>query len=176
MSAEVNQVVLDVRPYLQKKLDPFELIMNTVKQLKKEDVLLLHATFKPTPLLGVMKVKGFVNKVEQVAEDHWIVTFVHKSQASLLDEWQNQVAEFNEAENSAGKSEGQVYTLDNRGLEPPQPMIRTLHQLEKMVPGDKLVITNDRVPVFLLEELNQLGYTYEIENLENDAAKVTIHK
>lgn len=176
MSAKANQVILDVRPYLNKKLDPFEVIMDTVKKLSKEDVLVLHATFKPTPLLGVMKVKGFTNTVEQVAADHWIVTFVHKSNTSYQKDGEN--TEQDPVSNDAVScpTEGKIYTLDNRGLEPPQPMIRTMGQLEKMAPGDQLIITNDRVPMFLLEELNELGYRYEVENLENEAARVTIYK
>ncbi len=188
----VNQVVLDVREHLRKKLEPFELIMNTVKNLSPTDVFVLHATFKPVPLLGVMMAKGYKNKVKQVDTDHWVVTFVHKSQAHLLDsievadtpEVKPQMAQgadtpAADAVQAAGqgKPAGKgVYTLDNRGLEPPQPMMRTLAQLEKMASGETLVIINDRVPVFLIEELNQLGYTYETEEWENGAAKVTIRK
>lgn len=176
MSENLNYVELDVRPHLKKKLEPFEIIMETVKKLQKEDVFVLHATFKPTPLLSVMKVKGFVNKVEQVDDEHWIVTFVHKSNAAILDQVNIPSSDTDETASPSEQSEGKVFTLDNRGLEPPQPMIRTLAQLDKMAAGDKLIITNDRVPVFLLEELNQLGYKYEIENLENDAARLTIQK
>ena len=66
--------------------------------------------------------------------------------------------------------------LDNRGLEPPQPMMRTLNALEKCRKGDRVVIHNDRVPVFLLEELDSLGYPYEIEELPDGSARVTIQK
>lgn len=176
MSENLNYVELDVRPHLKKKLEPFELIMETVKKLQKDDVFVLHATFKPTPLLSVMKVKGYVNKVEQVSDDHWVVTFVHKSNADVLDKVEIPAPAHDEPAAATPASEGKVYTLDNRGLEPPRPMVRTLAQLDNMAPGDTLIITNDRVPVFLLEELNQLGYTYEVENLENDAARVTIRK
>jgi len=37
-------------------------------------------------------------------------------------------------------------------------------------------IHNDRVPVFLLEELRNLGYPYEVEELSDGSAKVTIRK
>ena len=45
--------------------------------------------------------------------------------------------------------------LDNRGLEPPQPMMRTLKTLEKMKSGDSLAIINDRRPMFLYEEIGR---------------------
>ena len=74
-----KRIELDVREQLRNKQEPFQLIMDTVKTVGKEDVFILHATFKPTPLLGLMKVKGFTNEVEQLEKDHWVVTFRHKS-------------------------------------------------------------------------------------------------
>jgi TusA-related sulfurtransferase len=179
----VQPIELDVRPQLRNKLEPFELIMGTVKALKKEDVFILHATIKPTPLLGILKLKGYVNHVQKVADDHWITTFVHKSQKHLLEQYaireedetqkKPEAAEHDEAAEMGHR----LITLDNRGLEPPQPMIRTLGQLEKMTSGEILVITNDRVPVFLIEELKQMGCTYEIEQLdEGEQARITIKK
>lgn len=164
-------VELDVRPYLRKKLEPFQVIMDTVKTLEKEDTFVLHATFKPTPLLTLLKTKGYRNQVKQEDKEHWVVTFIHKSQKQEA---------FVEAEQSteteAAECPGQVYELDNRGLEPPQPMMRTLKKLEQAKAGDTLVIHNDRVPMFLIEELNTLGYKYEIEEQTDGSAKVAIHK
>lgn len=67
-------------------------------------------------------------------------------------------------------------TLDNRGLEPPQPMMRTLKTLEKMTNGESLAIINDRRPMFLYEELEVLGYNHETEALEDGSFKITITK
>ncbi|MBU5342409.1 DUF2249 domain-containing protein [Caldifermentibacillus hisashii] len=66
--------------------------------------------------------------------------------------------------------------LDNRGLEPPQPMMRTLKQLEKMEKGEQLVIINDRRPMFLYEELDELGYMHETEAQEDGSYKIIISK
>jgi len=66
--------------------------------------------------------------------------------------------------------------LDNRGLEPPQPMVRTLEKLDGMKDGDTLTIHNDRVPVYLLPQLDDLGATYEVEEQADGSAKVLIHK
>ncbi len=48
--------------------------------------------------------------------------------------------------------------LDNRGLEPPQPMMRTLAALETVGENETLTIINDRRPMFLYEQLEELGY------------------
>lgn len=66
--------------------------------------------------------------------------------------------------------------IDNRGLEPPQPMMRTLKNLDKMQSGEKLVIINDRRPMFLYEELDDRGYLHETEALEDGSFKITITK
>ncbi|WP_088830911.1 DUF2249 domain-containing protein [Paenibacillus tyrfis] len=71
-----NVVELDVRPFLRQKLEPFKQIMDAVNALESDDVFVLHAIFKPTPLLGIMKAKGYANKVESVSDDHWITAFV----------------------------------------------------------------------------------------------------
>ncbi|MDO3676210.1 DUF2249 domain-containing protein [Paenibacillus ehimensis] len=75
MKRDVNVVELDVRPFLRKKLEPFKQIMDAVDGLEPDDVFVLHALFKPTPLLGIMKAKGYANKVESVGDDHWITAF-----------------------------------------------------------------------------------------------------
>lgn len=67
-------------------------------------------------------------------------------------------------------------TLDNRGLEPPTPMVRTLEALESMTPGDVLTIHNDRVPVYLLPQLEELGASYEVEQNVDGSARVRIVK
>lgn len=67
-----NQIVeLDVRPILRRGEEPFSVIMDTVGKLQEGDSLVLHATMKPVPLLKVLE----RHECEQLAEDHWKVTF-----------------------------------------------------------------------------------------------------
>lgn len=69
-----------------------------------------------------------------------------------------------------------IRKLDNRGLEPPQPMIRTLELLETMSDDDTLIINNDRRPMFLFPELDDLGYQYQTTKLENGSFEIKISK
>ena len=66
--------------------------------------------------------------------------------------------------------------LDNRGLEPPQPMMRTLKNLDQMTDGEKIAIINDRRPMFLYEELDERGYKHETEEQGDGSFKITITK
>lgn len=173
--SELNKVELDVREELRRKNDPFEIIMSTVKTLKKNDMLVLHATLKPVPLLGLMKLKGFSSKSEKISSDYWITTFVPKSHAALLQ----QEEETEDTASAPARAPGetpQTIELDNRGLEPPQPMVRTLNALKKAYPGDTVIIHNDRVPAFLLEEIKTMGYPVQIDNQPDGSAIVTIEK
>lgn len=180
---DAQVVELDVRPHLRKKLEPFQLIMDTVKKLDINDIFVLHATFKPTPLFGVLKMKGLTGKAEQIDKEHWVSTFVNKKNKSWLNEKHtDEQEEPGETESlpddsalSAGKKSATI-ALDNRGLEPPKPMMRTLAALERSRPGDEVLIHNDRVPLFLIEELHSLGYPYTVDEQPDGSAKVKIRK
>ncbi|QHS24410.1 DUF2249 domain-containing protein [Virgibacillus sp. MSP4-1] len=67
-------------------------------------------------------------------------------------------------------------TLDNRGLQPPQPMMRTLDKLEELEQGEQLSIINDRRPMFLFQELDEHGIRYECEPYEDGGFIITIDK
>jgi len=68
------------------------------------------------------------------------------------------------------------YSLNNRGLTPPQPMIRTLEKLDEMQKGDRLTINNDRQPMFLYPELDERGYSYETTQLPDGSYQIIITK
>lgn len=69
-----------------------------------------------------------------------------------------------------------MLVLDNRGLTPPEPMQRTLKALEDLKSGEQLKIINDRKPMFLFEELDQKGYTYEVTPREDSGFEILITK
>ncbi|MFB5265530.1 DUF2249 domain-containing protein [Paenibacillus enshidis] len=179
---QFNIVELDVRAHLRNKSDPFHIIMDAVKKLDKDDMFILHATIKPAPLITLLKMKGFVSKTERKAENHWVVTLVRKENRQWLNEADHSMAMNIDTEKAPRQESWDTETiphiieLDNRGLEPPQPMVRTLSALERSRPGDEIWIHNDRVPVFLMEELTNLGYSYTVEEQADGTAKVKIMK
>lgn len=66
--------------------------------------------------------------------------------------------------------------LDNRGLEPPQPMMKTLEALETLKDNHTLVIINDRQPMFLYPELEERGYLHNTTELKDGSYQITIKK
>lgn len=53
--------------------------------------------------------------------------------------------------------------IDNRGLEPPQPMVRILEALPNLGPGDRLVVQMDREPLLLYPELERRGFAWTFD-------------
>ncbi|MBX6352393.1 MAG: DUF2249 domain-containing protein [Thermoflavifilum sp.] len=150
-------VDLDVREILRAKGEPFQLIMETVKTLGPQDVFQLHATFEPVPLLRVLGRQGLRGIVRQLEDDHFVVQFARGDDAVTY------------------------WRLDNRGLEPPQPMMRTLELLDtepRLQSGEwGLEIWNDRTPAFLLPELEERGFRYDIDEREAEGyVQVRIRK
>ncbi|RSD26548.1 DUF2249 domain-containing protein [Mesobacillus subterraneus] len=72
---EFKTVELDVREDINNKLEPFQKIMEAISNLQKNDVLILHAPFKPVPLYGVLKAKGFEHEAEKIEAKHYRITF-----------------------------------------------------------------------------------------------------
>lgn len=66
--------------------------------------------------------------------------------------------------------------LDNRGLEPPQPMMRTLAALETLPKNETLTIINDRRPMFLFEQLEELGLKHHTEQQDDGSFKIEIFR
>ena len=66
--------------------------------------------------------------------------------------------------------------LDNRGLEPPQPMMRTLAALKDLGENAMLTIINDRRPMFLYEQLEELGFKQKTEQQKDGSYKIEIYR
>ncbi|WP_449620269.1 DUF2249 domain-containing protein [Robertmurraya sp. Marseille-Q9965] len=71
-------IELDVREDLKNNIEPFQKIMEAIKNLSAGDVFILHAPFKPAPLFTVLKAKGFEHEAEELEKKHWKVTFTKK--------------------------------------------------------------------------------------------------
>ena len=66
--------------------------------------------------------------------------------------------------------------LDNRGLQPPEPMVRILSALDQLQPGQVLEVHNDRRPMFLLPHLDERGYQYAMADQDDGSVIIRIWK
>ena len=52
--------------------------------------------------------------------------------------------------------------IDVRGLQPPEPMVAILQQIEKPDAGDLMIVHHFREPIYLYPELAERGWSHEI--------------
>ena len=131
------RVPLDVRPVLAEGGEPYRLIMDTVEGLAPGETLVLRSPFDPAPLHRVMAGLGFSRSTRERAPDDVETDYWRPGDLAPLE-------------------------LDVRGLQPPEPMERTLAVLDELPAERALVQVNDRVPAFLLPLLDERGYRYRI--------------
>ncbi|HLS82529.1 MAG TPA: DUF2249 domain-containing protein [Steroidobacter sp.] len=148
-------VDLDVRPILKAGGEPFQKIMQTVASLAPGQGLRLLATFKPAPLFNVLASKGFSHEERELEGGDWEVLFKPTHAAAAP-------AQSAPAAPSADVSEWPEPTrsLDNRELDPPEPMVRILETLESMNEGEVLSALLCREPMFLIPELAKRGHAW----------------
>ena len=151
----VNFVDLDVRPALRAGEEPFEQIMAAVTTLPAGQGLRLFATFKPTPLLHVLGSKGFTHELKELEGGEWEVLFTPPTTTVTPAEPDILPAP------AGGVWPDPALALDNRDLDPPEPMVRILAAIEEMRGGEVLSALLCREPVFLLPELAKRGHQWQ---------------
>jgi uncharacterized protein (DUF2249 family) len=167
-----HTVDLDVRDDLRAGREPFGRIMAGVRALPAGGVLRLRTTFEPVPLYQVLGQRGLGHWTERIAADDWRVWFFPADAANA----EPAPASDPQQGHTADAPPAGVVVLDVRGLEPPEPMVRTLAALEALPPGGTLLQRNTREPRFLLPQLRQMGFTYEVRERGPEHVEVLIRR
>jgi uncharacterized protein (DUF2249 family) len=149
-------VDLDVRPILRAGGEPFQKIMETVSTLSPGQGLRLIATFKPVPLFSVLGSRGFTHESSELEGGDWEVIFRPAGPASPAQTETTSAA----PSGDAAEWPEPVRHLDNRELDPPEPMVRILAATETMGEGQVLSALLCREPIFLLPELAKRGHAW----------------
>lgn len=143
-------VELDVRPILAAGREPFGKIMETVAALGHDEGLRLLAPFRPVPLFQALGSKGFLHEARELGDGDWEVLFRRDGHAEFEDGKTKLAGEAQWPE--------PLMHLDNRELDPPEPMVRILAATEAMQAGEVLSALLCREPIFLLPELEKRGH------------------
>jgi len=64
--------------------------------------------------------------------------------------------------------------VDNRGLEPPEPMVRILAIVQQLAPGQRMEALNERQPMLLYPKLEELGLTHQTEQMPAGHYRITV--
>jgi TusA-related sulfurtransferase len=173
--ASARVVELDVRDDLRSGREPFSKIMAAVGDLDADEVLHLRAIFEPVPLFTVLGKRGFAHESQAHAPDDWSVWF-WRAGASFVEAAPAAAPTPAPAPGAPGPAAGDETTtwLDVRGLQPPEPLMRTLAALETLPPGHTLVQVNSRVPQFLFPHLVEREFACEVDASDPDRVLVRI--
>lgn len=172
-----NIVELDVRPILKGGVDPFETIMDRLKELSNDQTLLVINSFEPVPLLNILKGKGYEYEVER--PDQGVVhAYLKKSDTDNKNESTINSDTKNDQtfEQVEVKFEGQMKEIDVRDLEMPLPMVTILEELENLPDSTALYVHHKKLPQYLLPELGDRGYTYAHKQIDENNLKLIIYK
>jgi uncharacterized protein (DUF2249 family) len=171
-SIETDRIIdLDVREDLRNGREPFGRIMEARRTLLPGGVLRLRAIFEPVPLYKVLGKQGFGHWTERLADDDWRIWFYPDEAGTGAAV--AQAPDATALPTGCGACEPEV--IDVRGLEPPEPMVRTLEALGKLPPGGTLIQLNVRVPHLLLPQLDARGYSYTVHEEADDRVRVVIN-
>ncbi len=167
-------LTLDVRPTLRAGGEPFAQIMQAVASLEPGQALRLLATFEPVPLYAVLGRKGFAHRALRHAEGDWEVLFSPDAVASAESPRKPRSPVASHAGTGAGWPKP-CQVLDNRGLQPPEPMVRILSTLEHLEPGEVIEAWNDREPLLLYPEIEARGAAIDVRR-EADGVRLLIRR
>ena len=160
-----SQVHLDVREDIRRGQEPFARIMAAVKALGPEQALVLRAPFEPVPLLAALGKRGFAHWIDQSAADDWTVWFYREPGA---------MGQAGRVVSALESSDGDTVVVDVRGLEPPEPMVRVLEQLDTLRPGQRLVVLHERRPMLLYPQLEDRGFIHETDEPEPNVVRIVV--
>lgn len=172
-----NIVELDVRPILEGGVDPFNAIMEKLKEIDKTQTLLVINTFEPVPLLNILKTKGYKYTVER-PEQGVVYTYLTSDDSAKKEDLTN-VSDKDvklSFEDLERRFEGKLKTIDVRDLEMPMPMVTILETIEQLNSGEALYVHHKRLPQYLMPELDSRGYNLVEKEIDADNLKLIIYK
>lgn len=163
-------VELDVRPIINSGRDPFLDIMNKIKELKEDEILLIINSFEPIPLYTVLGNKGFEHFTEKELDKFKVYFFKKQTEQTQANSLSNSSIENFQSEFK------NLVELDVRDLPPPEPMIKILESLSRVDENTVLVVHHHREPLMLYPKLEERGYTAISNKIDENYYKVLIYK
>ncbi len=169
-------ISLDARPILEKGVDPFNVIMESIKQMdtKKQELLIINS-FEPIPIINILKKKGFSSRTERQG-DGAVHTHIFKSSGDEIEQDEKPFKEgftFSEAEKIFN---GKLVEVDVRPLEMPLPMVTILEELEKLPRESALFVKHKKLPQYLIPELQERGWEFASREIDNMNINLIIYK
>jgi TusA-related sulfurtransferase len=147
--------LLDVRPFLAKGEDPFNILQKALKKLEIDEVLEVLIDFEPIPLIRIQEKKGYLTLTvveEGVYHTYFKAGELIKEEAPISNEGIKTISE-SDYNNLVNTYPGEIINLDVRNLEMPEPLVKILEAIEILDESTGLKIFHKKIPQHLLPEL-----------------------
>ncbi len=169
-------ITLDVRPILEKGVDPFQAIDDSLKKMEDDEILLIINTFEPVPLINKIRDDGYICDVERT-DNNTVYTYVKKS-GLVKNEKANTAGSDSEFsfEELQEKFKDKLIVKDVRDLEMPMPMVTILESIEQLKDDEALFVHHKRLPQYLLPELESRGWSHANKEIDENNMKFIIYK
>jgi len=172
----LETVELDVRPSLASGVDPFNLIMDKLEEIEDNQALLIINTFEPIPLLNILKGKGY-NYETTRPSDGVVHTRLFKAEINTTEVEKPSVDKKNWSFADAEAAfKDKLKEVDVRHLEMPLPMVTILEEVEKIDHNHALYVHHKKLPQYLIPELENRGYTFLSNEIDDQNIKLIIYK
>jgi uncharacterized protein (DUF2249 family) len=172
--ASYRQSCLDVRPIINAGKDPLKDILNKIRELEKDEALVIINSFEPIPLYSLLAKKGFRHLTEK-GDDAFKVYFYQKSQDEIMPgesetqyDMSKQKVKEEEAEN--------IIDIDVHDLQPPEPMMKILENLWRIDENSVMIVQHHREPNLLYPILEERGYNAVCDKTGENNFRITIRK
>ncbi|MER2996746.1 DUF2249 domain-containing protein [Pontibacter populi] len=172
---EQNLLTLDVCEDIATGNDPFLKIMKAVEEIGENNALLIINTFEPTPLIAILKKKGYsfwceIKSVNLVHTYFWLDAETGTTAGETIK------FETGGFEDVLARFAGKIKRIDLRAMEMPQPMVTILGELEVLPQQEALYVVHKRVPQFLLPQLAERGFNITIKEVDHNQVDLLIYK
>lgn len=170
---------LDVRPAIQGGTDPLKAIMERFSSLRDGQVLCVVNSFTPYPLINLLSKQSLAYTADVVGNE--VHTWFLKRMQDETGAWDPaNVGVHMESADAfaaavAGFDESQIRRIDVRALPAPGPMQTILEGLVSLPAGYALYVYHKKVPVYLLEAIQDQQFVVHVLNDVDDQVRVFIY-
>lgn len=171
----METITLDVRPILEKGIDPFETIMAQLKTMNEDQALIIINTFEPIPLLNILKDKGYSYDTSRPRENE-VHTLLFKNKDFEEEPIQAIIRKDISFEQAEKEFSGRMSELDVRELEMPLPLVSILEAIEKISEKHALYVHHKKLPQYLIPELENRSFSFVSKEIDESNIKLIIFK
>jgi uncharacterized protein (DUF2249 family) len=170
----------DVRPVIDGGEDPLKAIIKRFGSIQDGEVLCIINSFVPYPLISLLSKESLTFTQELNDSEHhtWFLKRTRGAEVMAKRESDRKVILDDDksfATALAGFDEKSVKRIDVRHLQMPVPMQTILQELDALPADGALYVYHKKVPVYLLEELNNEHFVVHVLNLGEGEVRLLIY-